>query len=71
MTVSSKNKKKFLEMLRENLKEELETQVRTHHKILSCEREELRKALSQEVERFRKRKPSHILGVLRGLSWVF
>ncbi|MCL7385021.1 MAG: hypothetical protein LZ158_01475 [Thaumarchaeota archaeon] len=69
MTTSGKNKK-FIEMLREKLKEELEAQVRTHHKILSRERDELRKVLSQEVERLRRRKPSYVLGVLRGLSWV-
>ncbi len=71
MKVSDKNKKKFLEILREGLKEELDMRRRIHREILSCERGKVRKTLSQEVETSKRRKPSYILRTLRGLSWVF
>lgn len=70
MKTSDKNKKKFLETMREKLKEELDARRRAHSEVLSREKDEVRKISLQEMERFKKRKPSYILRALRRLSWV-
>lgn len=70
MNTSDKNKKKFLEAIREELKEELDAHRRAHREVLARERDEVRKISLREMERFKKRKPSYILRVLRRLSWV-
>jgi len=65
-----KNKKKFLETLKEGLKEELNARRRIHHDVLSYERDGVKRMFLQNMERFKKCKPSYILRVLRRLSWV-
>lgn len=70
MKIADGNKRKILEIIREELKEELGEWTRAHRRVILHERNEVKRISLLEVERFKKRKPSCILSVLRGLSWV-